>query len=193
VALVGPTGAGKTTTLAKLAAHYSLSKEKAVSIITADTYRIAAIEQIRTFADIVGIGLQVVFSPDEVPDALIACENDDLVLIDTAGRSARNKQHMDDLSVLLASLKPDETHLVLSAATKDSDLHDTIELYRQFKVNRLLFTKLDETSKLGNLLNCVFESRIAVSYLTAGQSVPDDIELAQPGRFAQHVWEGSLA
>ncbi|MDD5672931.1 MAG: flagellar biosynthesis protein FlhF, partial [Chitinivibrionales bacterium] len=94
VALVGPTGAGKTTTLAKLAAHYSITKEKAVSIITADTYRIAAIEQIRTFADIVKIGLQVVFSPEEVPQALSACENDDLVLIDTAGRSVRNRQHM---------------------------------------------------------------------------------------------------
>ncbi|MBD3315540.1 MAG: hypothetical protein GF344_07110, partial [Chitinivibrionales bacterium] len=193
VAFVGPTGAGKTTTLAKLAAHYGLSRRVMTSIITADTYRIAAIDQIRTFADIVGIGLQVIFSPEEARGALEACENDDVVLVDTAGRSQRNKEHMRDLESFLEMLRPDETHLVLSAATKESDLVDTIKRYRELGVNRLLFTKLDETVRLGNVFNVVSRSGIPVSYFTFGQSVPDDIELAQPGRFVQRLWEGSSA
>lgn len=191
VAFVGPTGAGKTTTIAKLASYYSFEKKKTVSIITADTYRIAAIEQIRAFTEIVDIGLQVVFSPDEVTDALEACENDDIVFVDTAGRSQRNKEHMRDLEAFLDELKPDDIHLVLSATTKESDLTDAIKRYRDLNVNRLLFTKLDETSHLGNVFDIVYKSAISVSYLTAGQSVPDDIELAQAGRFVQRMLEGS--
>jgi len=191
IAFVGPTGSGKTTTIAKLASYYSLSKNNIVSIVTADTYRIAAIEQIRTFTEIVDIGLQVVFSPEEVTDTLEACENDDIVFIDTAGRSQRNTEHMRDLESLLDVMKPDETHLVLSATTKDSDLRDTIKRYKDLNVNRLLFTKLDETSRLGNVFNIVSKSGVSVSYLTSGQSVPDDIELAQAGRFIQRLLEGS--
>lgn len=190
-ALVGPTGAGKTTTIAKLAAYYSLTKNNVVSIITADTYRIAAIEQIRAFTEIVDIGLQVIFSPNEVPDALEACDNDDIVFIDTAGRSQRNTEHMRDIETFLDAIQPDETHLVLSATTKDSDLRDTIKRYKDCGVNRLLFTKLDETARLGNIFNIVSRSAIPVSYLTSGQSVPDDIELAQAGRFIQRLLEGS--
>lgn len=191
VAMVGPTGAGKTTTIAKLASYCSIYKENMVSVITADTYRIAAIEQIRAFAEIVDIGLQVIFSPEEAYDALEACENDDIVFVDTAGRSQRNKEHMRDLEEFLEALKPDETHLVLSATTKDSDLRDTIKRYKELKINRLLFTKLDETAKLGNVFNTVSGEGIPVSYLTVGQSVPEDIELAQPGRFIRRLLEGS--
>ena len=190
VAFVGPTGSGKTTTLAKLAAHCCLNKQKNVSIITADTYRIAAIEQIRMFADIVKVGLQVVFSPEEIPAALENCANDDVVFVDTAGRSQRNMEHMEDLKALIASLHPDEVHLVMSAATKDSDLADIVQRYRSVNVNRLLFTKLDETVRIGNIFNVVNQSGIPVSYFTFGQSVPDDIELAQAGRFVQRLWEG---
>jgi len=186
---VGPTGSGKTTTLAKLAAHHVLVKQRAVSIITADTYRIAAIEQIRTFADIVGVGLQVVFSPEEVAEAREACENDDIVFVDTAGRSQRNAEHMDDLKRILDALMPDEIHLVLSATTKDSDLHDQVARYRTMGVNRLIFTKLDETVRLGNILNVVSSSGVPVSYFTTGQSVPDDIERALASRFLQRLWK----
>ena len=189
VAFIGPTGSGKTTTLAKLAAHCCINKRKKVSIITADTYRIAAIEQIRTFADIVKVGLQVVFSPDEVPDALEACADDDIVLVDTAGRSQRNTEHMQELKALIDALHPDEVHLVMSALTKDSDLADIILHYRPVNVNRLLFTKMDETVKVGSIFNIVSESSIPVSYFTFGQSVPDDIELAQQTRFLQRLWE----
>jgi flagellar biosynthesis protein FlhF len=191
VVFVGPTGSGKTTTLAKLAAHCCINKHKKVSIITADTYRIAAIEQIRMFADIVKVGLQVVFSPDEIIDALESCSSDDVVFIDTAGRSQRNEEHMMDLQKLTEALTPDEIHLVLSATTKDSDLKDMVKRYASINVNRLLFTKLDETVRIGNIFNLVYDCKIPVSYLTFGQSVPDDIELAKSSGFIQKLWEGT--
>ena len=191
VAFIGPTGSGKTTTLAKLAAHCRIAKNKRVSIITADTYRIAAIEQIRMFADIIKVGIQVVFAPEELPAALDECASDDIVLVDTAGRSQRNTEHMDDLKAFMENLHADEVHLVLSATTKDSDLLDCIERYRGAAINRLLFTKLDETGKIGNILNVVHQSGIAVSYFTTGQSVPDDIEVAQTSRLIQRLLEGS--
>lgn len=190
VTFVGPTGSGKTTTLAKLAAHCCINKQKKVSIITADTYRIAAIEQIKMFADIIKVGLQVIFSPEEIPDALNLCRNDDVVFVDTAGRSQRNTEHMEDLVKFINELHPDEIHLVMSATTKDSDLLDILKRYKNIHVNRLLFTKLDETVRIGNIINMVNESRIPISYLTFGQSVPDDIELAQTNRFVQRLWEG---
>jgi flagellar biosynthetic protein FlhF len=191
-AFVGPTGAGKTTTLAKLAAHYKLNKNKSISVVTADTYRIAAIEQIRTFTDIMNIQLQVVFSPEEVEEALAACANDDIVFVDTAGRSRKNAEHMRDLHAFLEVLHPDETHLVLSATTKDADCISMVEQYRPFGVNRILFTKLDETNKLGNIFNTVVQSKMPVSYFTFGQGVPDDIELAQPARFVQRMWKEAM-
>jgi len=190
VAFVGPTGSGKTTTLAKLVAECCVNYRKKVSIITADTYRIAAIEQIRMFADTVKVGLQVVFSSDEIPAALDACVGSDVIFVDTAGRSQRNREHMEELRILMDVLRPDETHLVLSATTKDSDLIDMVHNYRNIRVNRLLFTKLDETARLGNVFNVVSELGIPVSYFTVGQSVPDDIELAQSCRFVKRLMEG---
>ncbi len=193
VAFVGPTGSGKTTTLAKLAAHYVLERKSAVSIITADTYRIAAIEQIRAFAEIVKIGIQVVFAPDEAAEALAACGDSDIVFIDTAGRSQRNAAHMEELDQLLQAFKPDQIHLVLSATTKNSDLFEIVERHRRLGADRLLFTKLDETVCLGNIFNTVCRSRISASYFTTGQSVPDDIELAQPGRLMLRLRQRSAA
>jgi flagellar biosynthesis protein FlhF len=193
VAFVGPTGAGKTTTIAKLVAHCCLGKKRSVSIITADTYRIAAIEQIRTFADIVKVRLHVVFTPAEVKAALAACVNDDLVFIDTAGRSRRETDHLADLKTMLGAIHPDEIHCVVSATTKDSDLKATVERYGSIGANRLLFTKLDETMHVGNVFNTISETRMPASFFTFGQSVPDDIELAQPARFVQRLWEETTA
>jgi flagellar biosynthesis protein FlhF len=138
----------------------------------------------------VNVGLQIVFSPDEIPAALAACEGSDVVFVDNAGRSQRDKEHMEELRILVDVLRPDETHLVLSATTKDSDLADMVQRYRNIKVNRLLFTKLDETTRLGNIFNIVSDLGIPVSYFTMGQSVPDDIELAQPGKFVKRLMEG---
>ena len=191
VTFIGPTGSGKTTTLAKLAAHCCINKKKKVSIITADTYRIAAIEQIRMFADIIKVNIQVVFSPEEIAAVLDTCSNDDIILVDTAGRSQRNHEHMADLKTLLSTLHSDEIHLVLSATTKDADLVECIDRYRSLGVNRLLFTKLDETGRIGNIFNSIHSSGLPVSYFTTGQSVPDDIEVAQASRFVQRLFEGS--
>jgi flagellar biosynthesis protein FlhF len=193
IAFTGPTGSGKTTTLAKLVANCRLNKSKKVSIITADTYRIAAIEQIRVFADIVKAGLQVVFSPEEAGAALAACSGDDLVFVDTAGRSPHDSEHMEELKRYLAALHPDEVHCVISATTKDSDLRDAVERFRGIGADRLLFTKLDETGTVGNIFNTVKTCSMPVSFFTFGQSVPDDIELARPARFVSRLWEGKAA
>jgi flagellar biosynthesis protein FlhF len=193
VAFVGPTGAGKTTTIAKLVAHCCLGKKRPVSIITADTYRIAAIDQMRAFADIVKVRMQAVFSPAEVPAALASCVNDDLVFIDTAGRSHRETGHLRELKNMLDALCPDEVHCVVSAMTKDSDLLSTVERFRAIGANRILFTKLDETMHVGNVFNTISETNMPASFFTFGQSVPDDIELAQPARFVQRLWEGIAA
>jgi flagellar biosynthesis protein FlhF len=190
IMFVGPTGAGKTTTLAKLAAQQVLAKRKSVAVITADTYRIAAIEQIRTFTEIMNVDLHIVFSPKEADEALAACASHDLVFIDTAGRSQKSSEHMGELAEFIKHLKPHEVHLVLSAGTKVSDLLITIEKYSQLGVNRLLFTKLDETMKLGNVFAAGMQSKIPFSFFTFGQRVPDDIERAQPHRLVQRLFEG---
>jgi flagellar biosynthesis protein FlhF len=192
VAFVGPTGAGKTTTLAKLAGYCHKNKKR-VSIITADTYKIGAIEQISAFADIMGVRLQTVFPQDDVTDVLAECVDSDVIFVDTAGRGRRDKEHLEELRMFMDVLRPDETHLVLSATTKDSDLLDMVHRYRNIKVNRLLFTKLDETARLGNIFNVVSELGIPVSYFTVGQNVPGDIELAQAGRFVKRLMEGGRA
>ncbi|MBD3420602.1 MAG: flagellar biosynthesis protein FlhF [Chitinivibrionales bacterium] len=190
-ALVGPTGSGKTTTLAKIAAQLSLTEQKNITLITADTYRIAAIEQIRTFADIVGIELHVVFAPDEIEGILNACGHSDVILVDTAGRSQRNVEHMQHLHSFIDALKPDEIHLTLSATTKDSDLANVVETYKSVGINRLLFTKLDETVQVGNMVNITNACSIPVSYFTAGQSVPDDIEPARVAAFVKRLLKGT--
>jgi flagellar biosynthesis protein FlhF len=193
VTLVGPTGSGKTTTIAKLVAHCCLGKKRKVSIITADTYRIAAIDQIRAFADIVKVPLHTVFSVGELRPALAACLNDDLVFIDTAGRSRTEESHMKELENVLRIMRPDEVHCVVSATTKDSDLLATVGQYRAIGADRLLFTKLDETMHIGNIFNTTSESGMPASFFTTGQSVPEDIELAQPGRFVQRLWQETAA
>jgi flagellar biosynthesis protein FlhF len=188
---VGPTGTGKTTTIAKLAAYFSLEKKKKVSLITGDTYRIAAVEQLQAYADIVGINMEVVFQPSEIPAAIKSCADSDIILVDTAGRSQKNKEHMEELDHFLGALEPEARHLVMSATTKESDMRATIRRYHKLGINRLLFTKLDETMKLGNIYNVVNEYSIPVSYLTFGQSVPDDIETAQSALFVKKLLEGS--
>ncbi len=188
---IGPTGAGKTTTIAKLAAYFSLEKNKKVSLITADTYRIAAVEQLRAYAEIVGIDLQVVFSADEVHEAIESCDESDIILVDTAGRSQKNREHLDELDSFIGALMPESIHLVLSAGTKESDMRDIIRRYRRFGINRVVFTKLDETLRLGNIYNVISDYMIPVSYFTFGQSVPDDIETAQPALFVKKLLEGS--
>ncbi|ERP38892.1 flagellar biosynthesis protein FlhF [Chitinivibrio alkaliphilus] len=188
---VGPTGAGKTTTIAKLAAYYSLEKRKRVSLITSDTYRIAAVEQLRVYAEIVGVDLQVAYGAEDIPDLLENTRESEIVLVDTAGRSQKHREHLKELHTFLSCIQADTIHLVLSAGTKEEDLRDIIRRYTPFHIGHLVFTKLDETLTLGNVYNIVNEFLIPVSYLTFGQNVPDDIEFAQSGVFVKKLLERS--
>ncbi len=177
IMFIGPTGSGKTTTLAKLAAQYGIIQKMRVRIITADTYRIAAVEQIKTFAEIADIPVEVAFTAKEMRQMITKMSaSSDLILIDTAGRSQNNKEHMEDIKDIVDAVEPDELHLVMSCTTKLSDLYDIVDKYRLLGVNRYLFTKTDETSRYGTILNLLATEKMPFSYLTTGQSVPDDIE-----------------
>lgn len=178
VVLIGPTGVGKTTTIAKLAANFALFEGKSVGLITIDTYRIAAVEQLKTYAEIINLPIEVVYTVGEFKKALSKLGDKDLILVDTAGRSQKNKHHIKELKQFLAGRNPDETHLVLSANTKLDDLLETAEAFQEISFNRLIITKLDETSELDNIIEFLEKIKIPISYVTTGQSVPEDIEVA---------------
>ncbi len=178
VALVGPTGVGKTTTIAKLAANFALFEGKSVGLITIDTYRIAAVEQLKTYSEIINLPIEVVYTAAEFKRALVNLEEKELILIDTAGRSQKNKQQIRELRHFFNGRRLDETHLVLSANTKLEDLLETAESFQEIEYNRLIFTKLDETNNLGNVLEVADRLKIPMSYVTTGQNVPEDIEVA---------------
>lgn len=188
VALVGPTGVGKTTTIAKLAADFALLQGKNVALVTIDTYRIAAVDQLRTYSEIIRVPIDVVFTPKGLESALQKYEDYDLVLIDTAGRSPKNANHLSELGSFFPEDSPVETHLVLSATTRYQDLVEIVsEFEHSVRVDRLLFTKLDETSVYGAILNLVHRTKKPLSYITTGQNVPDDIEVADPVKLARAI------
>lgn len=180
VALIGTTGVGKTTTIAKIAARFVLEKGVSVALITADTYRISAVEQLKTYSDIIGLPLEIVYSAVELKTAIRKHRDKKLILIDTAGRSQNNEYQMQELKDFLAEEPAIEKHLVMSATTKARDAEKILERFSACRPDRLLFTKTDETDSLGFIVNLLFDRRIALSYLTNGQSVPDDIEPARP-------------
>jgi flagellar biosynthesis protein FlhF len=187
VALVGPTGVGKTTTIAKLAANFRLRENRRVGLITVDTYRIAAVEQLRTYADIIDLPMEVVSTPREMREAVQRMRTFDLVLMDTAGRSPRDEVKIQELRAMLAEATPDEVHLVLSAASGARALGAAAEKFAAVGVTSMLITKLDEATGLGNLLSLARTCDLPFSYLTDGQNVPDDIAVAQSKRLAQLV------
>jgi flagellar biosynthesis protein FlhF len=187
VALVGPTGVGKTTTLAKLAAHMKLREGRRVGLITIDTYRIAAVEQLKTYAQILQIPLIAVTTPGEIQEAakrLYAC---DLILIDTAGRSPKDEPRIAELAQLLGAVRPDQVHLVLSATAREETLREAAEKFAILSPRQVIFTKLDEAVGFGVIVNVLHNLNLRISYLTNGQSVPDDIEVASPRRVAQLI------
>ncbi len=187
VALVGPTGVGKTTTIAKLAANFRLRDKRRVGLITVDTYRIAAVDQLRTYAEIIDLPMQVVSTPREMRGALAQFEDQDLVLIDTAGRSPRDEVKLQELKVFLAEAQADQVHLVLSSVNSGTSLSRTASQFSAVGTTALLFTKLDEASGLGNLLPVIRSTHLPISYVTNGQNVPDDIEAAVAGNLASEM------
>jgi flagellar biosynthesis protein FlhF len=171
---VGPTGVGKTTTIAKIASYYTLNLGKKVGLITADTYRIAAVEQLRTYSNILNIPIKVVYNTSEMSQAIEQYKDVDLILVDTAGRSHRNKENQKELMVLLDSISKKEVFLVISLATKYNDLKKICDAYQSVDDYKLIFTKLDETSSYGNIINIKERTNAKLSYVTFGQNVPDD-------------------
>ena len=186
---IGPTGVGKTTTLAKIAAEFSLNRQKKVGLITADTYRIAAIEQLKTYAEILNIPLKVVYSPNEIKDAISQLADKDLILIDTAGRSYKNKAHFDELKTLVSFTNADDTFLVLSCNTSPRAINETLEYYAFLKNFKLIFTKLDESPTKGVIFNARYMTGKPLSYTTAGQSVPDDLDNANPNELVADIFK----
>jgi len=177
VALTGPTGVGKTTTIAKLASNLSMNGVS-VGLVTVDTFRIAAVEQLKIYARILNAPLQVALCPAELKSCLHSLRDMDVVLIDTAGRSHRDEEHMNDLKKYLAVAPEIETRLTLSATASDKQLEDTIRNFSKVRVDGLIFTKLDEAVRLGPIFNQQVRTGLPISYFTTGQSVPEDIEEA---------------
>ncbi len=186
---LGPTGVGKTTTLAKIAARLSLVENKKIGLITADTYRIAAVEQLKTYSEILGIPLEVIYEASELQDAIERFKDKDYILIDTAGRSHKSKELKSDYDELVRYLKDVKIYLVMSMTTSFKDLKSIIDSYGFLKEYRLLFTKLDEATSYGNILNLKVLTGKPLSYFTIGQSVPDDIEVADKERIIQYIFD----
>jgi flagellar biosynthesis protein FlhF len=187
VALVGATGVGKTTTIAKLAANFRLRSGVKMGLVTVDTYRVAAVEQLRTYAEIIELPMKVVTNPLEMRRALDELAGLDLVLIDTAGRSPKDDLQIQELKSLLAEAHVDEVHLVLSLTTSLRGLEASATKFAAAGTTAMILTKLDEASGMGSLLSVARRVNLPISYLTAGQAVPDDIEPAHPRRISRLV------
>ena len=177
VFFVGSTGVGKTTTIAKLTAQYVLEKGKKVVLFTSDTYRIAAIEQLKTYADILGVPIEVIYDENDIPMLLEKWKHADHIFIDTAGRSHKNEIQVNELISLLRCVDHKKVFLVVNASTGTRDVMNIIDTYSKVEDEiKLIITKLDETDEIGNLLNIAYYAQCPVAYITTGQNVPADIE-----------------
>jgi flagellar biosynthesis protein FlhF len=185
VALIGPTGVGKTTTLAKIAANLQIRENRRVGLITIDTYRIAAIDQLRKYAELIRAPLKAVNSAEDLRAAVEAMRDCEFILIDTAGRSPGDTMKLNELKDFLDAAAPDEVHLVLSSTASQQCIERAVERFGQVRVDKIIFTKLDEAVHVGVVLNVVRKVNKALSYVTTGQNVPDDIEVGRGSRLAQ--------
>ena len=178
VLFVGPTGVGKTTTLAKLAAGFAIEDGKKVGLITSDTYRIAAVDQLRVYAEILGIPMSVIYSPKDISGALEEHKDRDIILIDTAGRSIKDESHEKEIKEIIEYGNIHDIYLVISANSSYQGCLDILNSYEFLGEYKLIFTKIDEITTYGSIINCKLISRRPLSYITTGQNVPVDIEIA---------------
>ncbi len=185
VALIGPTGVGKTTTLAKLAANLKLRENHSVGLITIDTYRIAAVDQLRKYADIIGSPLSVVDTPESLREAIASMNDLEFVLIDTAGRSPTDTLKLNELKNFITAANADEVHLVISSTQSQACIERAIDRFSAVRVDKVIFTKFDEAVHVGVVFNVANKLKKVMSYVTTGQNVPDDIEVGRGRRLAQ--------
>ena len=192
IALVGPTGVGKTTTLAKLAARYALQEKKSVALITCDTFRIGGVEQIRVYARILNVPLEVVTSPGDMAAAIEKHSDKDVILIDTIGRSQKNALHLGELKALLAPAKPTEVYLVVSACSSTLVQMDVVKSFSVLSPNRLVISKIDESNELGCIVSLPVSTGLPISCVTNGQNVPDDLQMGESKTLADLVVGAAL-
>ncbi|WML43719.1 flagellar biosynthesis protein FlhF [Neobacillus sp. PS3-40] len=190
VNVIGPTGVGKTTTLAKIAADCILNHKKKVAFITTDTYRIGAIEQLKTYAQILNVPVEVCYSLEDFQTAKKKFTAYDVILIDTAGRNFRNKKYIEDLHQVIDFNLEVESFLVLALTAKQKDMEDIYQQFSSIQINKFIFTKVDETSAYGSMMNMVEKFNIGVAYITTGQNVPDDMIPASPEAIASLITSG---
>ncbi|WP_416150933.1 flagellar biosynthesis protein FlhF [Salipaludibacillus sp. HK11] len=185
--VVGPTGVGKTTTIAKIAAKAVLHDGKKVAFITTDTFRIAAIEQLKTYAKILDVPVEVAYSMQDFKEALDRLDDYDFILVDSAGRNFRNPLYVEQLNDIIDFNEQMETHLVLAMTSKYRDMKKIIEQFQLIKINKFIFTKLDETDSIGAMVNVMLDFNIGGSYLATGQNVPDDLEEASAAKVIERL------
>lgn len=190
VVFIGPTGVGKTTTIAKVASRLSMEEKKKIALVTSDTYRIAAAEQLRTYANILEVPFRVIYTEEELKQAIEVFQEYDYIFLDTTGHSHRNVELFTKMKSLLNAIDEvaeRDTFLVLSAATKYADLLKIAQNYKEITEYKLIFTKLDETSAVGNMLNVKLSVDSPIAYITHGQNVPDDIEEFNPQKMVKQL------
>ncbi|MCT4595599.1 MAG: flagellar biosynthesis protein FlhF [Anaeromicrobium sp.] len=190
IVFMGPTGVGKTTTLAKLAAKYIINEKKKVGFITADTYRIAAVEQLKVYAEILNVPVSVVYEPQEINEAISNYEDKDVILIDTAGRNHNNSEQLEEVKKIIELLEEPEIYLVLSNTSSYDNMIHIIEAYKFVEDYKIIITKIDEGRNYANILNAKLYAKKNLSYITNGQSVPDDIEIANAQKIAENIVGG---
>lgn len=175
---IGSTGVGKTTTIAKLTARYVLDEHKKVVLFTSDTYRIAAVEQLKTYADILGVEIEIIYNENELPQYIEKWKHVDHILIDTAGRSHKNEEQVKELKALMENIEQKQVYLVLNANTSANDVKKIVDTYQKAEEEfELIVTKIDETDEIGNIVNINYYANKPIRYITMGQNVPSDINL----------------
>lgn len=187
VCLIGPTGVGKTTTIAKLAANAVLHHKQRVALVTFDTYRIAAVDQLRTYGEILGAPVEVVLTPGEMRQTLEKLKDYDVVFVDSVGRSQQNMMQLSELKAFLEAVRADEIYLTISSTTQYEVMREVVENYQAAKPTALIFTKLDEARRLGPIMNLLLTTGLPIAYLTNGQDVPDDLVQLMPEELIQFL------
>ncbi|MBZ2173856.1 flagellar biosynthesis protein FlhF [Schnuerera sp. xch1] len=184
---IGPTGVGKTTTLAKIAAQLVMEKKYDIGLITSDTYRIAAVEQLKVYSEILQLPLEIVYDEEDLYKTLVTFKEKDIIFVDTAGRNHREIKEKDEIFNIINSINNKEIYLVLSGTTDYNTLKSIIDHYSFIDKYKIIFTKLDETEKLGNILNVKYLTNKPISYTTIGQNVPDDIEIFNKNKVVSNL------